>query len=503
MYGLFYKEKMNKYSILLLCAMSFTLCINTHPFAATLQEQLAKKIDYVVAADGSGDYKTVQAAINAVPDSSTTRKVIFIKNGTYNEKIVIPYKKTNLTIVGANVDSCIITYNDVSKDTYSKNTYNTYTLRVDPDDFIAMNLTIKNTATSAQAVALHASGDRQVYLHCRICGYQDTYFSNLRTRNYLKDCFIEGATDYTFGWGINLFDSCQINSIKAKGYICAAATSDNYRFGYVFRNCKLTNTSSATNYYLGRPWFSHAHTVFYICEENSSLNTAGWAAWDNTSKREDTCYYREYKCFGAGSATTSRATFGKQLTDAESKIYELDTIFSKNSYPQGATSDTAEINAILRRFLVSTTDSMEQIAQDFMKCGRDTYPSFPTTDWQPRVDTDAVYKIVKANTIKFMDSGKVITLIEEKENGFVCNNGVTVRATSDNHIKINLTAEHQAAVTLRIYDVLGKSVLVKKFSPISQGINNLVCDAKALKQGIYFYRIAMNGKTFSGKFEKL
>jgi pectinesterase len=290
--------------------------------------------------------------------------VIFIKSGTYNEKIVVPYKKTNLTIVGENVDKTIITHNDASKETIAMNGFTSYTFRPDADDFTAMNLTIRNTATNAQAVALHTNGDRQVFLHYRIRGFQDTYLSNLRTRVYFKDCFVEGAVDYIYGWGITLFDSCQIHVIRDKGYMTAAATSKNYRFGFVFRTCKLTNSSAVSTYYLGRPWFPYAKTVFFTCNESAALNAAGWAAW---AGREDSCYYREYKCTGGGSNTSRRVAFGKQLTDQEAKIYELDTIFSKNSSPQGPTADTAEVNAILRRFLVSTTPNMEQIALEILK----------------------------------------------------------------------------------------------------------------------------------------
>jgi len=122
----------------------------------------------VVAADNSGDYNKVQDAINAVPDNNAVRKVIFIKKGKYVEKVVVPYKKTNIVLVGENVDSCIISYNDASLGggTFSQNTFTSYTFRVDADDFAAMNVTIENTNNGgSQAVSLHANGDRQVFVH--------------------------------------------------------------------------------------------------------------------------------------------------------------------------------------------------------------------------------------------------------------------------------------------------------------------------------------------------
>ena len=182
--------------------------------AQSLQSILSNDIDIVVAPDNTGDYTKVQDAINAIPDNNPSRMVIFIKKGTYREKLIVPWKKTHLTLVGEQVDSTIITYNDASLETVAMNTFTSHSMRIDADYFEAMNLTISNTATSAQAVALHANGDCQTFLHCRIKGWQDTYFNNIRTRNYFKDCFMEGAVDYLFGFGIALFDSCLINTIR-------------------------------------------------------------------------------------------------------------------------------------------------------------------------------------------------------------------------------------------------------------------------------------------------
>jgi hypothetical protein len=362
-----------------------------------------------------------------------------------------------------------------------------------------MNITFENTATSAQAVALHTNGDRQTFLHCRIVGYQDAFFSNIRRRNYMKDCFCQGAVDYLFGFGIVLFDSCQINTIKSGGYMTAAATSENYKFGYVFMNCKLSSPTSVTSYYLGRPWFAHSHTVLYKCFENAAVNPAGWYAW---AKREDTCYYREYKCTGPGAGTTGRVVFGKQLTDQESQSYVLDSIFSKSSFPQGATADTFETNAILRRFLVSTTPNMEQIAQAFLKCGRDTFPPIPSDNWQPRVDTNSIYEVIKANTIKFMDSGKV-DITQKARMDRADNSAIFVNGIVHNKISIVGLDGNFDNVLLTVYTLSGKAVLVKNFSSSTSNQNSVSCDASRLKKGVYLYSMRINGADVRGKFEKL
>jgi hypothetical protein len=177
----------------------------------SLQDQLGNLIDIVVAQDGTGDYTKVQDAIDAAPDSSSgISTVIFIRNGVYHEKLIVPNEKPNLTLIGEDVDSTILTYNDRSLLTVDLNTFASHSVRVDASDVRFLNLTIQNPETASQAVALHGNGDRQTFAHCRILGWQDTYYSDMRSRNYFRDCFIAGRTDFIFGFGVALFDSCQI-----------------------------------------------------------------------------------------------------------------------------------------------------------------------------------------------------------------------------------------------------------------------------------------------------
>ena len=491
-----------KLSLLLFLAIIWFAVKTEASPTQSIQSQLAGKIDIVVATDNSGDYNKVQDAINAVPDNTAVRKVIFIKKGKYVEKVVVPYKKTNIVLVGENVDSCIISYNDASLGggTFSQNTFTSYTFRVDADDFVAMNVTIENTNNGgSQAVSLHANGDRQVFLHCRIRGYIDTFFNNIRTRGYLKDCFIQGSSDFIFGFGIDLFDSCVVNTISTNANMTAAGTSQNYKFGYVFSNCKLTSPANVTSFSLGRPWFSCARTVILTSWEGNVL-PAGWNAW---AGRESTCYYREYKCTGPGYKPASRVSWANQLTDQEAANYAMDTIFSKNSFPQGPTADTGEINAILTRWLVSTTDSMEQIALILLKCGRDSYPSIPTDDWMPQVDTNDIYAVIKNNTVKFMDSGKVELAANYAEPDLGQQNGVHINCRAPGRLIIDGIRLNTGKATLCVYDPRGKSVLIEKVSPLSNGQNVVFCGATGLKHGIYCYTIKINRAYLHGKFEKM
>ncbi len=489
---------MKKRIILSLLAPSVVLTIlPVQAAAASIQSQLAGKIYSVVAADGSGNYTKVQAAITAIPDSNPTPKVIFLKKGTYTEKIIIPWKKTNIILVGENVDSCVITHTEAATpNNLDTNTFNTYTLRVDPNDFMAMNLTIQNPATAAQAVALHTQGDRQVFLHCRIVGNTDTYFNNIRTRQYLKDCYIQGTGDYIFGFGIDLFDSCLVNTTSGSGSMTAGSTSNYYRFGFVFRNCSFEGT---TGFYLGRPWFAYDRTVIINCYEPTQLNAAGWAAW---AGREDTAYLREYKCTGPGFKPTSRPSWAGQLTDQQATSYQLDTIFSHLSFPQGHAQDSAEIAFILHRWLVSTTAGMEQMAKDTILLeGRDTIPPIPTTDWLPVVDTNSIYAVIKANTVMFMDTGKVTRIQGNGENSSFTGPRIRLDGFHNNRINFAINAPHAGKITLCIFNVAGRVVYSGEFSTASGNSNDLSCNTDFLKPGAYLYKVNMEGIGSEGKFE--
>jgi pectinesterase len=333
----------------------------------TLQGDLAPEIDLVVSGDGTGDYTSIQEAIDAVPDNAMERTVVFVKKGTYREKVLVPSSKRNLTLVGEDADSTVLVWDDYATrivDGDTLNTFTSQTIRVDADDFRAMNMTFENDARpggtgTGQNVALSIYGARAVLLHCRLIAWQDTYYTGSNDRHYLKDCYIEGAVDYIFGHTTTLFDSCQIQTVRDGGYITAASTLENYQFGYVFLYCRLTAPPGTSGVYLGRPWKTYARTVFYECVELENISLAGWHVWGG---RENTCYYAEYNCSGPGSDTTSRVDWSHQLTDNEADAYTMEQIFS-------AGSSTAF-----------------------------------TQDWNPQVEQDPVWTAVKEHTVMFLDS---------------------------------------------------------------------------------------------------
>jgi pectinesterase len=283
-----------------------------------------------VAQDGTGDYKTIQAAIDAARSFPDQRVTIYVKNGVYKEKVVVPAVNTRLSIIGEDAEKTIITWDDYfNKINRGRNsTFYTYTLLVIADDFYAENLTIENSAGPVgQALALYVKGDRCVFRKCRILGNQDTlYTDGLNSRQYFDECYIEGTTDFIFGPATALFYNCIIFS-KRDSYITAASTPEGKPFGYVFLNCKITGASEAKKVYLGRPWRDFAKVVFIKCELGAHIVPAGWSNWSGT-ERDKTAYYAEYGNTGPGADVSQRVPWSHQLTPDEAARYTVANVLS-------------------------------------------------------------------------------------------------------------------------------------------------------------------------------
>jgi pectinesterase len=293
---------------------------------------------FTVAKDGSGNFKTIQEAIYATRDLSQQQVTILIKNGIYNEKIIIPSWKTNISLIGENKDSTIITYNDYAgkrltvRDEFLKTdsirTYTSYTVLVEGNDCRIENITIKNTAGRVgQAVALHVEGDRFVAVNCTLLANQDTlYTATENSRQYYKDCFIEGTTDFIFGEATVVFQNCTIKSLT-NSFITAASTRPTQKFGFVFFDCKLIADTAAKKVYLGRPWRPYSKTVFIRTEMGSHILKEGWENWRNP-ENEKTVLYAEYKSYGEGATIEGRVKWSRQLTKKDLKQYTLVNILA-------------------------------------------------------------------------------------------------------------------------------------------------------------------------------
>jgi pectinesterase len=307
------------------------------PFVMSAIAQQQWPTHLTVAQDGSGNYKTIQEAVNAMHDFSQERVTIFIKKGVYHEKLVIPSWKTNISLIGESRDSTIITNDDYSgkpfpggKDEMGNDkfrTFNSYTVMVKGNDFRAENLTIQNTAGRVgQAVALHVEGDRCVIQNCNLLGNQDTLYVGIdSSRQYYYNCFIQGTTDFIFGPATVLFEKCTIKSLM-NSYITAASTTPHQSYGFVFLNCDLIADTAAKKVFLGRPWRPYSRVVYINTRMGDHINPAGWDNWRNP-ENEKTAYYAEYNCSGPGANTSGRVAWSHQLTKNEAKQYTMNNIF--------------------------------------------------------------------------------------------------------------------------------------------------------------------------------
>jgi pectinesterase len=277
--------------------------------------------DFVVAADSSGNFTTIQQAVDSCRDYAERDYRIFIKTGTYREKLVIPAWKRRITLIGEDVDETIITYDDYTgklDPTGKKHrTFTSHTCLVAGNDIVFENITFVNSAGQVgQAVAVHVEGDRCVFRNCRLIGNQDTLFAGGETSRQLFDrCFIEGTTDFIFGPATAVFRKCTILS-KKDSYITAASTVPTREHGLVFLNCRLIADSAQRRVYLGRPWRLHACTAFINCEMGAHIRPEGWHNWSKP-EAEKTARYSEYKSTGPGANPQARVAWSHQLTDEE------------------------------------------------------------------------------------------------------------------------------------------------------------------------------------------
>ena len=287
----------------------------------------------VVSKDETGDFTTIQEAINASKAFPYQRVLIHIKNGVYNEKVHVYSWNTHVSLIGESKKNTIITFDDYFDkiDLGRNSTFHTATLLVEGNNFIAKNITVKNTAGAVgQAIALSVNADKCHFDNCSLLGFQDTlYTSGEGFKQYFKNCFIEGSTDFIFGEATVLYENCEIHS-KTNSYITAASTPKNQDFGYVFKNCTLTADENVSEVYLGRPWRMYAKTVFIECEMGNHIKPEGWHNWSNKEAETNT-FYAEFNCSGEGFKPESRVNWSHQLKKSQAKKYTIDNILKSNT----------------------------------------------------------------------------------------------------------------------------------------------------------------------------
>ena len=286
----------------------------------------------VVAQDGTGNFKTVQNALNSIPSNNKKPVTIYVKNGVYKEKLLLDSSKPFVTLIGEDKFNTILTYDDhtgkVSPKGDTINTRTSASFFIKANNFTAGNITFQNDAgfTAGQAVAVEADGDRDAFFNCRFVGFQDVLFTNSdKSHQYYKNCYIEGTTDFIFGSSTVWFEQCHIHS-KKNSHVTAAATPKEHGFGYIFNDCILTGDSTLHSVSLGRPWRPYAAVVYIHCYIGQHIMPAGWANWNKTDNYKTT-RYAEYKNYGPGAAVSERVNWSKQLSDQEVKTYTYKNIF--------------------------------------------------------------------------------------------------------------------------------------------------------------------------------
>jgi pectinesterase len=529
---------MNK-KILILIVFALLTAKNT--FTQNLYQLLSNSIDIVVAADGSGDYQTIMEAINA----SKGNQVIFIRNGVYTEKVEILSGKNKLTIIGENVDSTIIQYNDYSGS--EKNyggivpgfkgqkigTTNSHTFYNEAYDLTLMNLTIKNTAGDVgQAVALNLDKDRTIIVRCRIIGNQDTFLTRSAARHLLKDCFIEGDVDFIFGGGAVIFDSCVVNSDRGNSHITAPATDQSWNFGYVFQNCSITANDGVKNVYFARPWHNYPKVNFMNCYLGEHIAAAGW---DNPWGLDQAhCTFTEYNNYGPGAETSHRVNWSYQLSDAFAEIYTREVVFSTQVSEEISENWNPSIEQNpLYKILRANTDLLyhEKFNSAFLtdiKIEGNSISDFTSSKTYYTVNTPpGSIPQIEAVT----ESAKAITALEYPDeipgtvkinvtagNGFKktyylnisISSNINQYATEQVKLKSNIVRNSvvlintnlNSEVDFTLFDIAGKAVIKKSFSR-NEMQSELSINTSHIEKGNYIYSIKYNNRIQSGKLIKI
>ena len=286
----------------------------------------------IVAADGSGDHRTVQAAINAAPQTTSTTKrwVIFVKAGTYQELVYVQREKRHVALVGEDPARTRITYHlkasDTGLDGLPIGTFRTPTVFIDADDFSAENLTFENAAGPVgQALAVRVDGDRVVFRNMRFLGWQDTMLLN-RGRHYVEDSLITGHVDFIFGGATAFFARCRIH-VWRDGYITAPSTPADQPYGFVFQQARISGAAAETRTYLGRPWRDAGATTFVDSTMSAVVRPAGWHNWDQPA-RERTARFAEFGSIGPGATGAARVTWATNESSAAGQSITVDRVLA-------------------------------------------------------------------------------------------------------------------------------------------------------------------------------
>uniref|UniRef100_A0A7N0TRM9 pectinesterase n=1 Tax=Kalanchoe fedtschenkoi TaxID=63787 RepID=A0A7N0TRM9_KALFE len=308
------------------------------------------KADVTVCGEGC-DFKKVQDAVDAAPSDSCLKKfVIWIKEGVYEEIVRVGLEKKNVVFLGDGAGKTVIT-GSLNAGLPGVSTYNSATVGVLGDGFMARGITFQNTAGPDvhQAVAFRSDSDQSVIESCEFLGNQDTLYAH-SLRQFYKSCHIEGNVDFIFGNSAAIFQDCTIlvrprqvhpekgenNAITAQGRTDPAQTT-----GFVFQNCLVNGTDEYMRLYrskprahknfLGRPWKEYSRTVFIHCNLEALIMPQGWLPWKGDFALK-TLFYGEFENSGAGSDTSQRVNWSTQIPADHVYIYSADNFIQGSEW---------------------------------------------------------------------------------------------------------------------------------------------------------------------------
>ena len=309
-----------------------------------------------VAKDNSGDFNSIQQAVDSIP--AGTPETIYIKKGIYKERVEV--RKNNISFVGESTDDTIITESYYARmimpDGSKRGTFRSYTFFVYADNFTASNLTFENAAgfgdEFGQAIAVYAEGDNITFRNCKILGHQDTLFTGplpmkekqpggftgptidgIRrvVHQLYEDCYIAGEIDFIFGSATAYFKNCTLFALnrnqEINAYYTAPSTYEGQAFGYVFESCTFTGNCPPKSVALSRPWRIHAKTVLLNCNYSDQIIDEGFTDW-NKPESHETVYYAEYNGHGEGFKPEKRAAYVHQLNESEAALYTLENVMN-------------------------------------------------------------------------------------------------------------------------------------------------------------------------------
>ena len=312
---------------------------------------------YIIAKDGSGDFTSLQAAIDAVPVRNRHPVILLVRMDEYHERVIV--NKDNIRIIGEARDRTVITHSGCAKDLNEggqpKGTFLSYTFLVTGNNVEVENITIRNDAGDGsevgQAVAVYAAGDRGVWRNVRMIAHQDTLFCGptmpkvakdalprvipegvpsvgdcppVAGRQYFEDCFIQGDVDFIFGPYACWFEGCTLHMNRCGGWYTAANTPEQSPHGMIFHKCRLTGECEPGKAYLGRPWRPYARTIFLHCEMDECVAPEGFQDWAGGAAITARC--GEYMTTGARADQSSRHPSQARLTDEEAALLTIRSV---------------------------------------------------------------------------------------------------------------------------------------------------------------------------------